>query len=122
MEGGIIMLSEFGKFTRKLRIDHSELLKDMAIKLNVTTSYLSAVEMGKRKVPEVWKEILIDKYQLNENEIKSMNEAVYNSQNSIKFNLENYSQDDKNLILSFARRFNELEEEEKKSIWETLDK
>lgn len=45
-------LTEFGKFSRKLRIDNGELLKDMAIKLNVTVSYLSAVEIGKRNIPE----------------------------------------------------------------------
>ena len=49
-------LTEFGKFSRKLRIDNGELLKDMAIKLNVTVSYLSAVEIGKRNIPEKWEE------------------------------------------------------------------
>ena len=38
------MLTNFGKALRKLRIDNNELLKDMALKLEVTVSYLSAVE------------------------------------------------------------------------------
>ena len=44
------MLTNFGKALRKLRIDNNELLKDMALKLEVTVSYLSAVENGKRDV------------------------------------------------------------------------
>lgn len=48
------MLTPFGRFLRKLRIDQGELLKDMAEKLNVTPSYLSAVEVGKKAVPGGW--------------------------------------------------------------------
>jgi transcriptional regulator with XRE-family HTH domain len=45
------MLTEFGQYLRKIRIDCGDLLKDMADKLGVTSSYLSAVETGKRNVP-----------------------------------------------------------------------
>ena len=37
------MLTKFGKELRKIRIEHDEILKDMADKLNVTAAYLSAV-------------------------------------------------------------------------------
>ena len=46
------MLTEFGKCLRKIRIDKAELLKDMAEKLQVTSAYLSAVEHGKREIPD----------------------------------------------------------------------
>lgn len=115
------MLSEFGKFTRKLRIDHSELLKDMSQRLNVTTSYLSAVEMGKRSIPKKWRNILITEYCLNEEDIKELDEAIYNSQEMLKLKLQNYSDEDKSLILSFARKFNELENKEKDSIRKILN-
>ena len=45
------MLTGFGKELRKLRIMAGELIRDMADKLEVTASYLSAVETGKRQVP-----------------------------------------------------------------------
>ena len=60
------MVTEFGKFTRKLRVDSDELMKDMAKKLGVTTSYLSAVEVGKRKVPTSWGELINENYELTE--------------------------------------------------------
>lgn len=59
------MLTPFGRFLRKLRIDHGELMKDMADKLDVTASYLSAVEMGKKSVPAPWIYTLAQKYQLS---------------------------------------------------------
>ena len=46
------MITNFGKFLRKLRIDNNEFLKDMAARLGVTVAYLSAIEHGKRDVPD----------------------------------------------------------------------
>lgn len=60
------MLTPFGKFLRKLRIDRGELMKDMSDKLEVTASYLSAVEMGKKAAPEGWIAVLVDKYGLSD--------------------------------------------------------
>ena len=58
-------LTEFGKFLRKLRVDNGELLKDMAIKLNVTLSFLSMVETGRRNIPKKWEEEIEETYSLN---------------------------------------------------------
>lgn len=60
------MITAFGKFTRKLRVDNNELMKDMAAKLEVTTSYLSAVENGKRKIPVNWGNQIASQYELTE--------------------------------------------------------
>jgi transcriptional regulator with XRE-family HTH domain len=48
------MLTPFGRFLRKLRIDRGEIMKDMADKLQVTASFLSAVEVGKKAAPDSW--------------------------------------------------------------------
>ena len=58
-------VTEFGKFSRKLRIENDELLRDMANKLGVTASYLSAVEIGKRNIPKKWEHIIVNAYQLD---------------------------------------------------------
>lgn len=58
------MKTTFGKFVAKLRIDHSETQLDMAKKLGVTASYLSAVELGKREVPPEWIHSLSSLYEL----------------------------------------------------------
>ena len=50
------MLTNFGKFCRKLRIDKGELLYDMAQRLKVSSAFLSKVENGKAKPPEEWKQ------------------------------------------------------------------
>lgn len=58
-------LTEVGKFLRKLRVDNGELLKDMAIKLNVTPSFLSMVETGRRNIPKKWEEEIKEIYSLS---------------------------------------------------------
>ena len=51
------MITPFGKSLRNIRMDRGMLLKDMAQDLDVTSSYLSAVEVGKRNVSENWKDV-----------------------------------------------------------------
>ena len=43
------MLVELGKELRMIRLSENELLKDMAKRINVAPSYLSAIENGKRR-------------------------------------------------------------------------
>lgn len=94
----------------------------MAEILDVTTSYLSAVEMGKRNIPEHWREKIISYYKLSNEEIKEIDKAIYNSQKTLKLNLDAYNDEDKNLILSFARKFDELDIDKKNNIRKLLDK
>jgi HTH-type transcriptional regulator, competence development regulator len=116
------MLTLFGKFCRKLRIDHSELLKDMATKLGVTSSYLSAVENGKRKVPQDWVGKISTLYSLNSDEQKELSQAAQDSQKVVKIDFEGLSIDDKNTLMALARQFPGLDEDAKKAIQNILHK
>ena len=66
------MATEYGKYLKKLRIDESEKLADMAKRLGISTSYLSFIENGTREIPpdfsyRVWKE-----YKLSEDKTKAL--------------------------------------------------
>ncbi|EJF87311.1 MULTISPECIES: helix-turn-helix domain-containing protein [Bartonella] len=60
------MITPFGKTLRKLRIDHSERLLDMAKKLDISLAFLSAVEIGKKSVPVGMEEKIIELYALDQ--------------------------------------------------------
>ncbi|WP_375670526.1 MULTISPECIES: helix-turn-helix domain-containing protein [unclassified Bartonella] len=60
------MLTPFGKILRKLRIDHSERLLDMAKKLDISVAFLSSVEIGKKSVPVGLEEKIIELYALDQ--------------------------------------------------------
>jgi len=98
------MLSAFGKFVRKLRIDNGEILKDMANKLGVTSSYLSAVENNKRKVPHHWTDIIIHDYSLDEFQTKQLRRAVDESLKVSKVNINDLDNSDKDLVMELARK------------------
>ena len=48
-------ITEFGKAVRKARIDANNVtLSSMALELDTTASFLSALEMGRKKIPGEW--------------------------------------------------------------------
>ena len=114
------MLSPFGKFCRKLRIEKGELLLDMANKLNVKSSYLSSVEVGRKSIPESWKKEIAKIYELNEEETKELEKSIEESVRQIKINMQDRSENDRQFLLAFARKLDDLELFEKESILKIL--
>ena len=102
------MLTEFGKYLRRLRIDCEELLKDMADKLGVTSSYLSAVETGKRNIPDDWVEKICLIYKLDMIEREELQDAANNSVKTITMNVSEMAPQKRETALLFARRFNDV--------------
>lgn len=115
------MLSRFGKFVRKLRIDRGELLKDMADKLGVTPSYLSAVETGRRPVPEEWVQKIATLYGLNEIDRMELKKG-YEESKKTKIELKNMNNEDRKLLIALARDFNNLPQENKETLKQMLKK
>jgi HTH-type transcriptional regulator, competence development regulator len=72
---GACMTTEYGKYLRKLRIDTSERVTDMAKRLGISAAYLSLIENGTREVPSdfsyrIWKE-----YRLSPEQTGKLQEA-----------------------------------------------
>lgn len=119
-KGGTKLITPFGKFCRKLRIDNGELLKDMASKLGVTASYLSAVENGKRKIPLNWLHLISKIYSLNEQQISELKKAIEESQTVIKFDLREFTNEKKDILLAFAREHKNLDSADLEKILKIL--
>lgn len=105
------MITEFGKVLRKLRIDRGEILKTMAEKLNMTSSYLSAIECGKRNIPDDLIQRLSSIYDLSEKEQRGLEEARDKSIRSIEIELSANSEYKRDLALQFARKFYDMDDE-----------
>lgn len=70
-------LTKVGKFLKKLRVDNDELLMDMSLKLGVTPSHISAIEIGKIKLSDELRDKIVRVYGLDEHsdrEVKEKNE------------------------------------------------
>ena len=116
------MITEFGKALRKLRIDNCEILKNMADKLEMTSSYLSAIECGKRNIPDNLIDKIAKLYHLNEKDVSKLNEAKDNSIKNIEINFDGISNNHRNLALQFARKFDKIDDETTELIIKFLQK
>lgn len=115
--------TKIGEFLKNLRIDKNRmLLKEMADILCVKSSFLSAVESGKKKFPSKWYEIFKHEMKLNDNQMKDLKEAVIETNNTIEICFSNSSMINQQLAIKFARNFDYIDENTAKKICVLLDK
>lgn len=106
------MATEFGKELRKLRIDEDETLADMAEKLGISMSYLSAIEIGTRSVPSGLIEKLSAQYKLNKEAVETLNKALEQSISSIDISLQSTLPLQRDLAIMLARKLPDLSDSE----------
>lgn len=78
------MLSPIGKVLRQLRLEKDERLMDMAERLDVSSSFLSAVEMGRKAPPRDFPERVIQIYRLPAGTVQDLRMAAAASQKVYK--------------------------------------
>lgn len=61
------MLDKFGKLVRDIRISRKILLYDMAKTLNISSAELSAIECGRKPIPDWFISSLVKEYQISVN-------------------------------------------------------
>lgn len=115
------MITRFGKELRKLRIEHDEILKDMSTRLGVSPAFLSAVEVGKKNIPDGWVKKIADIYCLNERQEQILNVAAAESVTSVKIDLISSCNSQREAALLFARDFNSLPKETAQQIIHLLN-
>lgn len=115
------MATTYGKVLRRIRIDRDELLKDMAEQLGMTSAYLSAIENGKRQVPNNMTDIIVDKYKLADGFIKELYNAEAIVKNNIEINLKNANNSQRTTALALARQFEKLTDKQLEEIQNILN-
>ncbi|MDR2832090.1 MAG: helix-turn-helix domain-containing protein [Streptococcaceae bacterium] len=105
------MITPFGKELRRIRLNRDLLLKHMAEKLGFTSSYLSAIENGKKRIPDNLISDLATLFKLSSKEIEKLEESKLESLDSIEFNITKMDETQKEVVFSFARRFENLSED-----------
>lgn len=115
------MLTEVGKFLRKVRIDHDEILRNMATKLDVSASFLSAVENGKKRIPTEWISEIPRIYNFDEKMKEDFEKSIIYTEESFNIDLSNISKEKKELAISFARSLNDFNAEQIAAINKILE-
>lgn len=116
------MATPFGKELRKIRIDLNEILMDMAEKLGVSPAFLSAVETGKKNVPNHWVDEIASAYHLSAENKDRLTQAAIDSTTQIKMNLTGASDLKREAALVFARQFDTISDDTVQSLLELIQK
>lgn len=115
-------VTALGKFLRKVRIDKNEILKDMAENLRVSVAQLSAIELGKRSVSAEFIDNFMGTYADTVLSREDFQCLVDLSQPVHKEDFHNASEKQRELFVTFARKYKELPESEANVWLETLKK
>lgn len=114
--------TSFGEFVRTLRIRRNEVLGDMAKNLDTSLAFLSAVENGRKNVPSAWYELLVEKYQLNEEEGLQLKDAIDESRLQFKIVPGKSGKYQRRAAMAFTRSFEDMDDETAMKIIEILEK
>ena len=114
--------TKYGEFMRVLRIKAHEVMGDTAELLNVKIPFVSAVESGKRNVPEEWIPLLVEHYHLDDTQQVELQDAISTSRTQVKLNLTAASNTQRQLAVQFQRSFENLDEDTAEAIMKLLNK
>lgn len=112
----------FGEYVRILRIQHHEIMGDMARMLGVSTAFLSAVENGKKNVPNEWIDKIAAHYHLDSHEKNNLLASAEESRTQYRIDSVNASVPKRRAAMAFARSFDEIDDETASKIIELLNK
>lgn len=113
--------TKFGENFKILRIKNKEVLADAKEFLGCSTAFISAVECGKKQVPEDWFEKIVKHYDLSYEEQQELKESIEETKKSVKIDLSNASAFHKTIALQFQRSFDDLDDEQMREIQKVLE-
>ncbi|QFY43007.1 helix-turn-helix transcriptional regulator [Candidatus Methylospira mobilis] len=94
-------LTDFGRAVRKARLDAHETLSTMAESLEVSPAFLSAMETGRKKIPEEWVKKTTQFFEERGVMVKDL--GVYADMANKSVSLEGCDPQQQMLIAGFAR-------------------
>lgn len=115
------MLTEFGKEIRKLRIDLGITLFEMAKETGVSSAFLSAMENGKKSVPDEYVNTLADRFEFIANAKDHFLMLADKTKKEVRINLSGRDSNANELATAFARNFSELSDEQVEKIKSILN-
>lgn len=121
-----MIVTPIGKFLRMLRLKNNEILKDMSTKLGISTALISSVETGKKKASDSFREKIIETYNLSDEDIKELDEAIVRTNirelNELTLKTNNLDENREDLVVAFARCFSSLDDDSTNKIKRILEK
>lgn len=95
-------LNEIGSFLTNFRSEIGESLRTMASKLDISATYLSAIENNKRNIPADFIEKFVSIYEIDEDTKAKLEKACLLSSSNMKIDISKASVAKKELLYSLA--------------------
>lgn len=114
------MAKGYGILIKDIRLAHDENMGDMAKWLGVSLPFVSAVENGKKKIPDDWEEKIATHYQLSLSEREELREAILETQKQVTLSLLNASKAQRSMVLQLQRSFDNIDDETAEKICRIL--
>lgn len=112
-------ITQFGKTIRKMRIEKDETMMDMAKRLDVSPSFLSSVETGRKPVPDTLVEKIASTYHLADDCVSTLRQEAAESTKTYRITPD---EGDHALVAAFARKLDLLSDDQKQEIMTILRK
>ena len=96
------MATEFGKLLQVIRENSGDSARTMAKKLNMSPSYLSTIENGKRNIPEEMSDMLIKTYNLSDDDKVKLRNAMAESSGIVKIDITDLAEKKKQMIFDIT--------------------
>ena len=115
------MTTEFGKRVQQLRQLAGMTLFEVAQKMNLSSAFLSAIENGRKRVPDDFVDKLGKAVPAARKEAVALESMANQARKQVVVPLPQASRQDADLATALARKFNTLSEAQKKRIRDILD-
>lgn len=102
-------LTPFGKAVRKYRVDQGETQLEVAQAIGVSVAFLSALETGKKNVPDEVLTKIASHFNLTVTDTENLRRDAWISRKEVTINMQNINNRDRELVAGFARKFKENE-------------
>lgn len=99
-------LTPFGIALRKLRLDRAERLLDMAQRVGKSAAYLSAVETGRKPIPDGFVAVLARALDLSPDQIRDLRQAKDQTRKEVP--VGDLSHENRELVAAFARQLDDV--------------
>lgn len=99
-------LTPFGVELRKLRLDKDMRLLDLAAKLDQSTAFVSAIETGRKQIPDGYLHKISKAMDLSAEEIRRLRGAAEKTRKEVR--VDNLRGEQRELVAAFARKLDDV--------------
>lgn len=110
------MATLFGKEIRKLRVDKDVTLRKMADSLDMSPSYLSSIETGKRSLTDDVRDKMIGYFDLSLSEVNKLKDFASKTNHQVNISLASLADNKSETAVLFARTLEDLSDEKNEEL------